>query len=72
MNENTKNFLDELSALLKEYEVDEMSAEYLADSNDVPYDAKIVLYSNGNELAFMRHINGRFEQLEYRPKDTEE
>lgn len=68
---NRKNFLDKLSALLKEYEVDEMSAEYIVDSAGVPCDAKIVLYSNGNTLEFMRHCNGQFEQLKYRPKDAD-
>lgn len=75
-NENRIKFLDELSALLQKYEVDEMSAEYIADSDDVPYDAKIVFHSNGKELSFMRHVNGQFEQLEtydpvYRPKDDD-
>lgn len=76
MNKNRKKFLDELSALLQKYEVDEMSAEYIADSAGVPCDAKIVFHSNGNELSFMRHINGQFEQVEtydavYRPKDDD-
>ena len=53
MDDNQKEFLDRLDALLTEYSIDR-----------VKYDTAIRFISNGSELRFDSYSGGRFEKVE--------
>lgn len=55
MNDNQKAFLNELSALMRKYNIDAMSAR-----ND---NCRIVFESNGNRLAFSGYDDGTFYEV---------
>lgn len=55
MNENQMNFLDELSALLDKYNIDEVYVGYEK--------TRVVFSSNNDTLCFMTYSNNEFHGI---------
>jgi hypothetical protein len=60
MNENQKNFLNELAALLDKYSIDNVNTAS---------DEKIHFHSNGQVLRFFRYVGGVFYGIETNLKE---
>ena len=60
MNENQKNFLNDLAELFRKYNIDDV------DTNK----DKVTFWSNGRTLSFDYYQNGRFECVEYHCKQN--